>query len=172
MTDPASKASRLLACIKKDIYSRDKTIILPLYKTLVWPLLEYAIYFWCPVLRKDVLDLDRVQRRTTKLIRGLEDLRYEDRLQLLNLFSLEKRCLRGDMTAIYKYLNCNSSIGRNQFSLRSLKKTHSHSMKGFNIKLQEGFCTDRVRLWNSLPQLVTSAESVVENVKKILRWAS
>lgn len=35
MTDPASKASRLLACIKKDIYSRDKTIILPLYKTLV-----------------------------------------------------------------------------------------------------------------------------------------
>ena len=56
----ANKANRLMACIITGIYSRDETIILPLYKTLVRPHLEYAVQFWAPVLRKDVLEMERV----------------------------------------------------------------------------------------------------------------
>ncbi|WP_227632641.1 hypothetical protein, partial [Klebsiella pneumoniae] len=100
-----------LACIKKGISSRDKTIILPLYRTLVRPHLEYAVQFWSPVLRRDVLELERVQRRATKLIKGLEDLSYEERLQTLNLFSLERRRLRGDMISMYKYRTGDPTIG-------------------------------------------------------------
>lgn len=62
----ATKASRILECIKKGIYSKDKAIILPLYKTLVRPHLEYSVHFWSPVLRRDVLELERVQGRATK----------------------------------------------------------------------------------------------------------
>ena len=57
------------------------------------PHLEYCIQMWSPQHRRDMELLECIQRRATKMIPGMEQLSYEDRLRGLGLCSLEERRL-------------------------------------------------------------------------------
>jgi len=83
-------ANSTLSCIKRGIASRDREVVAPIYSVPVRPHLEIGIQAWVSQDMKSIELLEWVQRRTTKTIKGLEHLSYEDRMWELGLFNLEK----------------------------------------------------------------------------------
>ena len=77
----ASKGNQIVGLIRRNVTYKGKKIIIPLYKAIVRPHLEYCIQAWRPYRKKDIDTLERIQRRATKMIPELRDLSYEERLK-------------------------------------------------------------------------------------------
>ncbi len=100
----AHKAMGMLYFIKRPFTCLTKEIFVPLHSTLVRTHLEYAIQANCPYLKKDICHLERLQRASTRWVKGLRHINYEKRLKALKLQSLEKRRMRNDLVLTQKII--------------------------------------------------------------------
>ena len=164
----AAAANSMLGRIKSTLTCLSEETLLPLYKALVRPRMEFAIQAWSPYLKKDIMKLEKVQRRATKLVPSLSHLPYEERLQRLGLTTLEKRRTRGDMIQTFKILKGFDRIKTDCAFLaldHGQQGTRGHSMKLIKPrhrtqKRNEFFPSRVVDKWNCLPETVIQSENV------------
>jgi len=147
-----------------------------LYKGLVRPILEYGNVIWSPHLKRQSSAIEKVQRRATRLVPGLKEYTYEDRLQILKLPSLKARRFRGDLIQCFKIFRGIDDVNvQDFFTLTTVKSTRNSSEKIFiqqsrtNIRK---FCfTNRVApIWNKLPTNYKIAQDINQFKNIIDNW--
>ena len=99
------KANQMAGHIYITVTHKSVQTVVPLYKALVIPHLEYCSLVWSPYLKKDILSIEKVQQRMTQMIPSISVLTYEERLKRKGLISLENRRLRADLLEVFKILN-------------------------------------------------------------------
>ena len=161
-----SKANRILGLIRAGFEYIDRDTMSLLFKGLVRPHLEYAVVIWSPLHLKDRRRLEAVQKRATRMVPGMKDLEYCDRLEKMKLPSLRFRRLRGDMITVYRILHEDFDVDMTELLPRDMGvRTRGHSLK----LLKQRCMTDLrkhcfpcrvVDEWNSLPEDVVVARNV------------
>ena len=160
------KASSSLGLVKKTFASLDEKTFPLLFKSLVRPHLEYGNVIWGPFFKVDSQQVEKVQRRATKSVKGLKDLTYDERLRFLKLSSLQHRRRRGDMIMTYKIMTEKVNLKKESFFTLAPNQTNrgSHQYKLGKKKATKRtslnvFSTRIINDWNSLPKNVIDATS-------------
>ena len=167
ITETVKKGNRMSGMLMGNINYKCKEIMVPLFKTLVRPVLEYGNPVWNTCLRKHIDTIESVQRRYTKRIFGYQEMDYEERLRSLQLPSLEYRRHRGDLIEMFKITHgmYDPVTTRSLFSLNLMENTRGHEFKltkqNVCSKKFANFYTNRiVNAWNSLPNDIVTAGTV------------
>ena len=151
--------------IMRAISYKSPDIMVPLFKSLVRPTLEYANVVWFPSKRKDIDAIEKVQKRFTKRIVGMKDLEYEVRLERLCLPSLEFRRIRGDMIEAYKITHkiYDSRVTGDLLKINNTSTRHHNykleKIRVNNSQYQNFFSNRIINVWNNLPYDIVNANT-------------
>jgi len=161
-----AKANSRIGLMRRTFKHLEPKPFLQLYKAIVRPVVEYCSVITNPVFKRDEDRLEKVQRRATKLVSGMADLPYEDRLRQLKLQSLKHRRRRTDVLQIYRIIN---GIDRVEASHMLIQVTDSRTRSN-GYKLFKKHCQTKIRAnsfsqraidtWNSLPTSVVEAPTL------------
>ena len=154
-----NRASRLLGMLRRTFCRFTTGTVQMVINTYIRPTMEYAIQAWAPWLQKDIVLLQGIYRRLTKMVVGLENLPYPVRLIRLNLFDSRYRQIRGDLILTYRILTTPDHPLKHLFVPGSTRDTRSHalsvSIPNSRLNCRRHFFSVRVCfLWNALPSSV------------------
>ena len=100
------------------------------------------------------------------MVYGFGNLKYEERLERLNLFSLHYRRMRDDMIQTYKTISGLEDVNSSQFFVRSnMENLLGHSLKQYKehflkVIRKEFFSQRVIDEWNGLPEEVVKANTL------------
>ena len=161
-----SKANSRVGIIKRTFEYLTIENFKILYKSQVRPVLEYCTDIWYPTYAKDMVEVEKVQKRATKLVKGLEHKPYSERLRELDIPSMEYRRNRTDLIQTFRILKGYDNLDPSLFFEMDCRGvTRGHSMKlikprVFTRNRQYSFSQRVINPWNSLPEQVVSADSI------------
>ena len=153
-------ANAIVGLIRRSFTHLDGKSFTKIYTAFVRPHLEYAQSVWAPHFRKHINMLENVQIRASKLVDGLGNVDYPERVKRLNLPTLAYRRLRGDMIEIYKHFHTyDKDIISKSFQPRE-RSTRKHDFQILNRKPKDGirgiqsnsFYYRSPDIWNDLPR--------------------
>jgi ribonuclease P/MRP protein subunit RPP40 len=147
-------------------------VVIKLYKCLIRPRLEYAVQAWRPYLQKDIDLIEGVQRRATKLVVGMREKSYEERLKFLDMTTLETRRVRGDLIEVFKIMKGLEDVNKEKFFTTDKGCTRGHELKLYkpNCRLdcrKYAFSHRIINMWNSLPSNTIACNTVYSFKRKI-----
>ncbi|CAH8431884.1 unnamed protein product [Heterobilharzia americana] len=160
-----SKAYGVLYSASRQLSALTPELFLKLYKTYIRPHLEVHNVFAPPQLKRGMNPLDKVQRRVTKGVVGMQQKLYEDKLKDLGLYSVSFRRLRGDLIMDYKILNNPSHPNRGILPSGHYGNFLGSPKRIAHQRSKTHVCSHFFLLrvcghWNALPTEVVSTPSV------------
>ena len=157
-----SKAKSSLAWLLRNTISRDPYVMKTAYKQLVRHNVEYCCQVWAPNARhgnwRTILDIESVQRTFTRIIKGMENLSYKQRLEKLDLTTLLERRMRGDLIETFKILNGLNNYGSSFY--KKSNRTNNLIARSAKLTSLDFFSERVVKYWNKLPEYVKIKDSV------------
>jgi hypothetical protein len=170
------KGRRLVGLTMRSMKCRNEQFMSRIYKTYIAPILSYASQIWSPFLRYEITDLESIQRRFTKRILGLRNVTYGERLQRLELLSLELSRIESDVITVYKLIHGLMGINLKDAGL----VLNSGVTRGGGLKLQQRHTRNNVTAsffmyrapceWNSLPNEVLSSPTLSVFRSRVRLW--
>jgi len=159
----------ILGIIKRSIGTNSQDASSELYKSLVRPILEYAAPVWSPYLIKDIVALEKVQRRASRLAlrqkRG--EMSYEQRCNLLKWQTLERRGEFLSLVQCYKLVFGIEHLSFLDF-FEFANSTRTRPNHDYKLYLKRAVCNCYkysffiriVRKWNDLPGYIVHTKSL------------
>ena len=133
--------------------------------SFIRPTLEYASVVWNPHLKKHIDKIEKVQRAATRWVPSLRDFSYEERLERLNLPTLEERRKRGDMIMLYKCTTGKEKIDMDDYITYGKSTSRGHSKKLYKKRGDKdvrkfSFPNRAIDQWNALPNEIVCANAI------------
>ena len=123
--------------ILKSFHYRTKQSLVPLYKLMVRPKMEFAVAAWNPWYDKDIACLKKVQRQLIRSLSNVRGTTYEEKLEDAGLTTLEERRKRGDMIETFKTLTGKNNVDKEAW-FRIAANDESQPSTRSNMNVAEG----------------------------------